>query len=552
MDSRIISCVDKWNCAEGTPQVAYTFDAGPNTVMIARNRKTAALLLQRLLYIFPPQSDINLDSYIIGDKSILEDGGIKDMKNVEGLTPPPEVKQPTQKSEGDVSYFICTRPGGGPVVLSDETQPLLDPLTGLPNEIEEMDRTSQLPEFIIHHILSFLTCDRPPSELVRMSVLSKTWFHLTASFPILDFDIENFTSRESFFTYVEHTTSRFCHQNVTAHRLSLFFKGNLEPAELDIVDRCLGLLLRNGVKELVIGLFDPEDSSSRFDKPNYRLTNIPSSVSVLESLTIYDCDLLSSFMLDAVKFNSLLHFKLEFANLDAEMIKYITTSCPLLQKIEMDRCYGFKRFCVHGHQNLQRVNISFDPFTEAEAETERIDIEAPNLSYLHVSSELKIGPPQMKLASCKKLTTVFYEGYLLPNSNNVTNFLSNFPFLENLVLHPDWHTIKGDNLKLSNHSLRTLELHSRFDLDEIELNTPNLGLFVYTVHPAYSYLGMSRLPHLKACMRYYPYHSINFQKLRLFLDKESGFKALNLYICTDEVRFFDQTVYMLLCREQLC
>lgn len=57
------------------------------------------------------------------------------MKYVEALAPPPEVKDnipPTQKSKGDVSYFICTRPGGGPVVLSDETQALLDPLTGLP------------------------------------------------------------------------------------------------------------------------------------------------------------------------------------------------------------------------------------------------------------------------------------------------------------------------------------------------------------------------------------------------------------------------------------
>lgn len=44
-------------------QVAYTFDAGPNAVMIARNRKTAALLLQRLLYNFPPQSDTDLDRY---------------------------------------------------------------------------------------------------------------------------------------------------------------------------------------------------------------------------------------------------------------------------------------------------------------------------------------------------------------------------------------------------------------------------------------------------------------------------------------------------------
>ena len=56
------------------------------------------------------------------------------MKDVEALTAPPEVKDkiPTQKSKGDVSYFICTRPGGGPVVLSDETHALLDPLTGLP------------------------------------------------------------------------------------------------------------------------------------------------------------------------------------------------------------------------------------------------------------------------------------------------------------------------------------------------------------------------------------------------------------------------------------
>ena len=39
---------------------AYTFDAGPNAVMIARNRKVAGLLLQRLLYHFPPNSDADL------------------------------------------------------------------------------------------------------------------------------------------------------------------------------------------------------------------------------------------------------------------------------------------------------------------------------------------------------------------------------------------------------------------------------------------------------------------------------------------------------------
>jgi len=41
-------------------QVAYTFDAGPNAVLIARNRKVAVQLLQGLLYYFPPKSDTDM------------------------------------------------------------------------------------------------------------------------------------------------------------------------------------------------------------------------------------------------------------------------------------------------------------------------------------------------------------------------------------------------------------------------------------------------------------------------------------------------------------
>lgn len=56
------------------------------------------------------------------------------MKDVEALPPPPEVsdKIPAQRYKGDVSYFICTRPGKGPVVLCDESKALLNPETGYP------------------------------------------------------------------------------------------------------------------------------------------------------------------------------------------------------------------------------------------------------------------------------------------------------------------------------------------------------------------------------------------------------------------------------------
>ncbi|MCD7460025.1 Diphosphomevalonate decarboxylase 2 [Datura stramonium] len=129
---RIISCVEKWNRSEATPQVAYTFDAGPNAVLIARNRTSAALLLQRLLFYFPPNSETDLNSYVIGDKSILKDVGIQDIKDVEALPPPPEIKDPAQKYKGEISYFICTRPGRGPVLITDESQSLLHAETGLP------------------------------------------------------------------------------------------------------------------------------------------------------------------------------------------------------------------------------------------------------------------------------------------------------------------------------------------------------------------------------------------------------------------------------------
>ncbi|XP_059318240.1 diphosphomevalonate decarboxylase 1-like [Lycium ferocissimum] len=117
----IIGCAENLNRTAGTPQVAYTCDAGPNVVVFARNREAAALLLQRLLFHFPPNSDTDQDSYVIGDNSILKDAGILDIKHVESLPPPPEDNVSNHKYKGEISYYICTRPGKGPVFLTDES-----------------------------------------------------------------------------------------------------------------------------------------------------------------------------------------------------------------------------------------------------------------------------------------------------------------------------------------------------------------------------------------------------------------------------------------------
>ncbi|GAY38608.1 hypothetical protein CUMW_037960 [Citrus unshiu] len=50
--------------------------------------------------------------------------------------------------------------------------------------MEDMDRISNLPEPIQHHILSFLSF----KHVVKTSVLSKTWAQVWRKFPFLVFD----------------------------------------------------------------------------------------------------------------------------------------------------------------------------------------------------------------------------------------------------------------------------------------------------------------------------------------------------------------------------
>ena len=72
--------------------------------------------------------------YVIGDKLILQHVGVADMKDIDALPAPPEIKDniPSQKYKGDVSYFICTKPRKGLVLLSEKKKTLLSPETGLP------------------------------------------------------------------------------------------------------------------------------------------------------------------------------------------------------------------------------------------------------------------------------------------------------------------------------------------------------------------------------------------------------------------------------------
>ncbi|GJZ30069.1 F-box domain containing protein [Tanacetum coccineum] len=146
----------------------------------------------------------------------------------------------------------------------------------------------------------------------------------------------------------------------------------------------------------------------------------------ITSLTIHRrCELPSSFLVDnVIKFKSLKRLKLKLVtNIDDNMIKHLTTSCPLLEELIVKYCHGLTRLCVYGLQNLQQVKFFFAGGR----------------------------PPCLNVASCKKLTVCYY---------------GNPPTC--------------DSLKLSSHSLTTFVLHSDCDLEQLDIDTPNLLSFEWT------------------------------------------------------------------------
>ncbi|GKA70056.1 F-box domain containing protein [Tanacetum coccineum] len=340
-------------------------------------------------------------------------------------------------------------------------------------KVDTRDRISQLPEPIIHHILSYLYSLK---DLVRMSILSTYWFRITASFPNLKFNFFTFKKvikssgipfdtdkdiRDSFFKYVEYTISRFLEHNVSVHTSNLNASVS-DPTEVDIINRCLELTIKKGVKVLVISMLVVGCLAHvSHPRQRYRVPNILLTATSLTSLTLSYCLLPLSLMVDVVKFKCLKLLCLEWITLNEDAIKRLTTSCPLLEELIVKSCYGFKRLCVYGLLNLQQVSFCFGP------EVERIEIDAPNLCYLCLNDFYETGaPPSINLASCKKLTRVCYQG------KGLADLSSNFPFLEDLFLVlPD----ECERLNVSSHSLRTFMLHSKCELDKINVDALNVG-----------------------------------------------------------------------------
>lgn len=400
-----------------------------------------------------------------------------------------------------------------------------------------VDRISDLPPFIIHHILSNLAA----KELARTSVLSKRWKNLRASFPILDFHQNyflNFDEKylvgnelelglesnekfggciENFMRFIDVTVLRFCKLNFCMKRFGITVSFVDVEGLSSSLDKWIGLAVENDVKELDLSILTDQTKL-------YTLPQIVFSARSLTSLKLGGCKLEQTS--DSIRFRYLKKLILQWVHINEHMVHKLTSECPLVEELSFDSCWGFKCFCIPKHRNLLSLSIyaSLD-------ELESVEIVVPSLRHLSIAfPEQLTRPCVINIAGCQQLRDLHFMGGIFKDLE-FNHLVSKFALLENLRVDR-CHFL--ERVKVSSTRLQNLSFRTCGNLKAIDVSTPNLLSFYYVNHPVPMPAIFSPCPGVVATDKrgIDPYC---YYKIKAFLGVACPIKNLIIYVSPKRV-----------------
>ncbi|KAK2639348.1 hypothetical protein Ddye_027143 [Dipteronia dyeriana] len=250
---------------------------------------------------------------------------------------------------------------------------------------DSMDRLSELPPFIIHHIMSRLSAQ----EAAQTSILSKRWKALYKSFPVLDFHeaYTYFTGEDEFYRnpavidpehlikgfrrnllkfikFVDACLVRFFELEFSIQKFRLLI-GLLDVKRFSsVLDKWLGLVVENRVKEL-----DFEVQTSR--KTMYTLSQTIYFVKSITSLKLSGCKLELPY--GDIKLYALKSLSLDKVCITEEILHKLLSCCSLLEDLHLS-CLALKHIYVSKLHKLKIISIRESPH-----ELQSVEIAAPSL-----------------------------------------------------------------------------------------------------------------------------------------------------------------------------
>lgn len=251
-------------------------------------------------------------------------------------------------------------------------------LNSMAETSDTMDRISELPPFIIHRIMSYLSSE----EVARTSTLSKRWNSLRKSFPILDFDKISFRADvtplwtasseindfflgiiDNFIKFIDNSLLAFCKLKFQMQKLSLSIC--LSVRQLSLVDKWLVMALDSGVKELRVDVITENGSMYTFPQTIF-------SAKLVSTLNLSNCRLEEP--LNPIRLYSLRKLDLRRVCINELIFQKITSDCYLLEDLDLFFCWGLKCFCIYKAPNLKTLGIH-----TSSDDVQRIEIAVPSL-----------------------------------------------------------------------------------------------------------------------------------------------------------------------------
>ncbi|KAK9229107.1 hypothetical protein WN944_022064 [Citrus x changshan-huyou] len=351
------------------------------------------------------------------------------------------------------------------------------------DETVDADHISDLPTFIIHHIMSFLS----PKDVVRTGILSTTWRKFQTSFPVLDFDQNNFLvksrvkrvlpfnledmmsrknfckSLRKFIRFVDASLHRFCELGFPMQKLRISVSLLEVKESSPLFDKWVELAMENGVKELDFEVITDKNSVNALPQTIF-------SAKLLTSLKLFGCKLEQPS--HCANLQSLKKLSLDEVYVNDQMVQSLVRECRVLEDLSFFYCFGLKRLRISEAHKLKSLILRF-----TYQELESVEIAVPSLQQLELSFSRV--PRLLDVAECPHLRKLVL---FLPHFNDQEfhPLISKFPLLEDLSII-SLETL--ERIMISSNRLMHLEVYNCSGLNRINVDAPNLVSFDFEDNP---------------------------------------------------------------------
>ncbi|KAK6161584.1 hypothetical protein DH2020_004965 [Rehmannia glutinosa] len=240
-----------------------------------------------------------------------------------------------------------------------------------------MDRISQLPQPILHHILSFLS----QNEAAQTSLLSKSWRYLWSTLPNIEFREDCFNgNKETFLSVLDKTLQGYHDQKLCIQEFGVKM-WKVDSESIPLLEKWIPIVTLNmGVKNLSICL-DFLQRSAYFDLPL-----VIFEAKSLQDLYLGGCKLSQNNPLDKVLFKNLRTLYLNQVYVTVETFEKIISNCTLIEYVTLHGCKGLRTIKVNKlHKYLKCFDFSnfYGRYT-GEEDDRSIEIDVPTVETIKI------------------------------------------------------------------------------------------------------------------------------------------------------------------------